>query len=140
MNIINFLIPKSKIAYLEDTSTIRQGLEKMHSQGYTAIPVITKDGIYIGTVTEGDFLWNIVENKEFSADSWENKTVMDILRCDWNSPVHITDTIDKLLELVTVQNFVPVVDDREVFIGIITRKDIIKYFCKTYLEEQFCTK
>jgi predicted transcriptional regulator len=140
MNIINFLIPKSKVAYLEDTSTIRQGLEKMHSQGYTAIPVITKDGIYIGTVTEGDFLWSIVDNEDFSADSQEEKTIIDILRCDWNAPVHITDTIDKLLELVTVQNFVPVVDDREVFIGIITRKDIIKYFRKTYLEGQLCTK
>lgn len=135
MNIINFLVPKNSVAYLEDTATIKQGLEKMHSQSYTAIPVITKDGIYIGTVTEGDFLWNIVESSDYSTDLQEPKTVMDILRCDWNTPVHITDTIDILLELVTVQNFVPVVDDREVFIGIITRKDIIKYFRKTYMKE-----
>jgi len=32
------------------------------------------------------------------------------------------------------QNFVPVVDDRNVFSGIITRKDVIQYFAN----EQFC--
>ena len=44
MNIAYFLLPKSRIAYLYDDFTIRQGLEKMRNRGYTAIPVITRDG------------------------------------------------------------------------------------------------
>ena len=56
MNIAYFLLPKSRIAYLYDDFTIRQGLEKMRNRGYTAIPVITRDGRYVGTVSEGDFL------------------------------------------------------------------------------------
>ena len=51
MNIAYFLLPKSRIAYLYDDFTIRQGLEKMRNRGYTAIPVITRDGRYVGTVS-----------------------------------------------------------------------------------------
>ena len=36
--------------------------------------------------------------------------------------------MEDLREKVINQNFVPVVDDRNVFIGIVTRSDVIKYF------------
>ena len=35
--------------------------------------------------------------------------------------------MEELFERITNQNFVPVTDDRGIFIGIITRKDIITY-------------
>jgi predicted transcriptional regulator len=35
--------------------------------------------------------------------------------------------MEDLMSLVAIQNFVPVVDDNEVFIGIIRRMDIIQY-------------
>lgn len=62
MNIAYFLLPKSRIAYLYDDFTIRQGLEKMRNRGYTAIPIITRDGRYVGTVSEGDFLWRLLSD------------------------------------------------------------------------------
>lgn len=36
--------------------------------------------------------------------------------------------MEDMLNRALNQNFVPVVDDRKMFIGIITRKDIIKYY------------
>ena len=56
MNVLFFLKPKLSVAYIYDTNTVRQGLEKMKHYGYTAIPVIDREGHYVGTVTEGDFL------------------------------------------------------------------------------------
>lgn len=130
MNILFFLKPKATVAYLYDDCTIRQGLEKMHAHGYTAIPVITRDGKYIGTVSEGDYLWYIVLKKaqEQNLKSLEDCYIKDILRNKRDQPVRISETMDNLLMRVMNQNFVPVVDDRGMFIGIITRKDIIKYF------------
>ena len=64
MNIAYFLLPKSRIAYLYDDFTFRQGLEKMRNRGYTAIPVITRDGRYVGTASEGDFLWKLLDTGE----------------------------------------------------------------------------
>ena len=66
MNILFFLKPKGELAYLYDDSTLRQGLEKLERSGFTAIPLINRNGEYIGTITEGDMLWTL-KNK-FSLD------------------------------------------------------------------------
>ena len=46
--------------------------------------------------------------------------------------------MDELLQLAMSQNFVPVVDDRGMFIGIVTRQDIMRYFAREFkaLEQQ----
>ena len=128
MNLFYLLKPKSTVAYLYKTNTIRQGLEKMRIHGYTAIPVIDDSGEYIGTVSEGDFLWHILKYKKEDIKSQEHYSILDIVNEERNLPVKIDVTMDELLLRVMDQNFVPVIDDRNMFIGIITRKDIIKYF------------
>ncbi|MGN1457434.1 MAG: CBS domain-containing protein [Acutalibacteraceae bacterium] len=128
MNLFYLLKPKSSVAYLYKTNTIRQGLEKMRVHGYSAIPVIDDNGEYIGTVSEGDFLWHILKYKKEDIKSQEQYSILDIVNEERNLPVKINVTMDELLLRVMDQNFVPVIDDRNMFIGIITRKDIIKYF------------
>lgn len=134
MNVAFFLTPKNSVAYLYDHYTIRQGLEKMKYHGYTAIPVITKEGKYVGTVSEGDFLWHLVrgENGEqltqIDIKETEDRKIADLNFNGVYQPVHITATIEELMEKAVTQNFVPVVDDLDSFIGIVTRRDIIKYF------------
>lgn len=128
MNIIMMLRPKCDVAYIYENNSIRQGLEKMRHHGYTAIPVIARDGEYVGTVNEGDFLWHILEHGDCSLKKQEGYTVNDILRKGWNPPITITTPIEMLLLRVMDQNFVPVIDDRGIFMGIITRRDIIKYY------------
>ena len=128
MNILFLLRIKSEVSYIYDDSTLRQGLEKMRAKGYTAIPVITRDGDYVGTISEGDFLWHIIEHGRGSLKDQEAYSVRDILRKDYMRPVKVSATVEELIESAKNQNFVPVVDDRNKFIGIVTRRDIIKYF------------
>ncbi|WP_295219596.1 CBS domain-containing protein [Ruminococcus sp.] len=134
MNIIFLIKPKCDTAFLYTDDSIRQGLEKIHYHKYTAIPVIDHEGIYHGTITEGDFLWHIlgrdVQGASLSCDirTTEHELVTNLLRPMFNPPVNIYATMDDLLQRVMDQNFVPVVDDRGVFVGIITRKDVIGYF------------
>ncbi len=130
MNIAYFLLPKNSVAYLYDDCTFRQGLEKMRHHGYTAIPVITRDGRYVGTVSEGDFLWRLLaeDNGSFSMKDMEQLRIRDILRGNQYPPVGITVGMEELLHSAMNQNFIPVVDDLGSFIGIVTRKDIIRYF------------
>ena len=130
MNILFFLKPKSEVAYVTGNSTIRQGIEKLKAHRQTAIPVLDEDGSYVGTVNEGDFLRYIVENNQFNLKDEEHKYIRDIIRLDWNPSVKIDITMDELFKRITNQNFVPVVDDRNLFVGIITRKDVIEYFYK----------
>lgn len=134
MNIIFLIKPKCDTAFLYTDDSIRQGLEKMHYHKYTAIPVIDHDGIYHGTITEGDFLWHILgrdgldTSLPYDIRTTEHELVTGLLRPAFNPPVNIYATMDDLLQRVMDQNFVPVVDDRGVFVGIITRKDVIGYF------------
>lgn len=132
MNIAFFLLPKAQVAYLQEDYTIRQALEKMRIHGYTAIPVLDEHGHYIGTVSEGDFLWYIVERKYGKEDthmkSMELDLLRDVLKKDKNPAVNITTSIEDLLSRTLRQNFVPVVDDKGSFIGIVTRQDIIRHY------------
>ena len=138
MNIASFLSPKEEVTFLRDDMTIRQGLEKMKRYGYTAVPVIDAEDRYVGVVSEGDFLWNILShNNELDSitmKSLEKLSVRDIIQSGKIRPVCIDTNMEELLGQAQMQNFVPVIDDRNVFIGIITRREIIKYFIKKQIE------
>ena len=147
MNIAYFLLPKNRVAYLYDDYTFRQGLEKMRHHGYTAIPVISRDGKYVGTVSEGDILWRLLSDEQdsqraCSMKDLEQLRVRDILRETQYLPVRITVSMEELLSSAMNQNFIPVVDDTGSFIGIVTRKDIIRYFAegKSVSEKPFLQK
>lgn len=132
MNIASFLLPKVEVTYLRDNMTIRQGLEKLRRSGYAAIPVIDREDRYVGVVSEGDFLWSIINRNEqldgITMKGLEQGCIRDILQSGKVRAVCIDTDMEELLEQAQNQNFVPVIDDRSVFIGIITRSDIIKYF------------
>ena len=135
MNIAYFLLPKNRVAYLYDDYTFRQGLEKMRYHGYTAIPVISRSGKYVGTISEGDFLWQILSNDAESRQirsmkELEQLHIRDLLRGNNYPPVRITVSMEELLSNAMNQNFIPVVDDLGNFTGIVTRKDIIRYFAE----------
>lgn len=135
MNIAYFLLPKNRVAYLYDDCTFRQGLEKMRHHGYTAIPVINREGQYVGTVSEGDFLWKLLAHEqaplmEREMRDLESIPVRDLLKIDTYPSVGITVSMEDLLTNAMNQNFIPVVDDAGSFIGIVTRKDIIRYFAE----------
>jgi predicted transcriptional regulator len=132
MNVARFLLPKNNVAYLYNDYTLRQALEKMKYHGYTAIPVITREGKYVNTVAEGDFLWHIIrgENgedlKQIDIQDVEHQPLADLPLANTYEPVNITASIEELVDKAVTQNFVPVIDDLGSFIGIVTRQAIIK--------------
>lgn len=136
MNIAFFLTLKKDVAYLYDDYSIRQSLEKMKHHGYSSIPVISRDGKYVSTVTEGDFLWYMLDESIEDTDGVsiydaEDLKLKDILRKNRSVSVRITAPMEKLFELAMNQNFIPVTDDEGVFIGIVTRKNIIRHFIES---------
>lgn len=126
-NILFFLTPKAMCNYLYDDFTLRQALEKMEGTGYAALPILNKRGEYRGTLTEGDLLWGIKNMCYMDMRQAEARRIMEISRRKDNIPVRVTTSMRDLVERASTQNFVPVVDDKEAFIGIITRRAIIKY-------------
>lgn len=134
MNVLMLLTNKADTAYLYENDTIRDGLEKLRQSGYTAIPVLDREGHYVGSVSEGDFLWNLLDHrmeKEFTG-----KRVRHIMRKDFSPAVRVDVPMESLLSSAIRQNFIPVTDDRGFFIGIVTRKDIILTYDKLLQEKK----
>ena len=129
MNVLLLLTPKSEVKYIRDTATFRSALEKMRIHGYTAIPVITKEGLYAGSVSEGDFLWYLIEKRHVEGGIPEDIRVKELIRPDFNPAVTADADRGTLIDRAEKQNFIPVTDDRGTFIGIVTRRTVIDRLC-----------
>ena len=99
MNIFSILIPKHTLTYLNANDPLDQAVAFLLGATYTAIPVVDDQGRYVGIASEGDFLRAVLNTVEK----------------------------DEIMERILDRNFLCVVDDRDCFIGIITRKSIILY-------------
>ena len=132
MNIMRFVVPKSLVEFVTTESTIRQAFEKMRYHRYVAIPVIDGDGKYVGTLRNDDIFSYFFDNGSFDTHIAEKSRVTEIIDPVYSQPVYHNAEMDELVEKVGEHNFVPVVDDRGCFIGIILRRDILNYLFNYY--------
>ena len=136
MNVLFFLTPKSEIAFIEAEATLRQALERLENTGYTALPILNKEGKYIGTITEGDMLWYIKSQTNLTLIDAEDVPLLKVKRRRDNQAVSVNEEISGLWDKVINQNFVPVTDDDNTFIGIVTRKDIMVHLKKKFMADK----
>lgn len=135
MNVAFFLRPKSEVVYLYADSPLPEAMEEMCRHRYSSVPVIDREGRYVSTVSEGDFLRALARAEDghlllANAAEAEGRLLGEILREDRNPPCHISEPVEALLGRTAAQNFLPIVDDRGIFIGIVTRKTVIQFFLK----------
>ncbi|MED4256388.1 CBS domain-containing protein [Priestia megaterium] len=135
MNIAFFLIPKREVVCINYHSTFRQALEKMEYHSYTAVPLLDEEGKYIGTLTEGDLLWKMKNTPDLSFENAHKRSLTEIQLSRINEPIHIDAEIEDIIDRAMEQNFVPVIDDNEIFIGIIRRREIIEYCARSLLDK-----
>lgn len=127
MNILFFITPKCDVAYVKEEDSLRNTLEKMEFHRYSAIPVLSKDGKFAGTLTEGDLLWEIKNQLNLDLKEAEKVLVKDIPMRKHFEAVGINSSMEGLVARSLTQNFVPVVDDLGHFIGIVKRRDLMDY-------------
>ena len=127
VNLLFFLTPKQDVAFIYNDFTLRQTLEKMEYHRYSSVPVLARDGTYVGTITEGDLLWGIKNMTGLSIEAAEDVPITRIPRRRDYEAVPVTTGMEQLVNTAMNQNFVPVVDDRKNFIGLVRRKDILRY-------------
>ena len=136
MNVAFFLIPKKDIVYLKENATMRQALERMEYHSYSAVPLINSEGKYVGTITEGDLLWKLKNTPGLTFQNTEDIFLSEVAQHVQNLPVTIDAQMEDLISRAVVQNFVPVVDDQQIFIGIVRRREMIEYCSKLLFRVQ----
>lgn len=130
MNILFFLTPKSEVSLVYNDQTLGQVLEIMEKCRYTAVPMLNRNGRYVGTVTEGDLLRIVKQKYSLNLKDAEDYQISRVpLRWKYKT-VSIDCDMEDLIDVAMNQNFVPVEDDSDNFIGIIRRKDILEYCYK----------
>ena len=125
-NILFFLTPKAEVEYLLEDDTVRQAIEKMEYHNYASIPVLSKEGKYFKSISEGDLL-RFIKKENLNLERAEDASIKDVPSLKDIRAIHVYKNMIDLLDIIVNQNFVPVLDDRENFIGIITRKVVIEY-------------
>lgn len=124
-NILSFLTPKMDTFYLEADSTIRQALEKFDYYKFSVVPLINENGEFVSTVSEGDILRYIKNDCDFDIKEAETFKICDLQKYRPYKALPIDTPIKEIVKLSLEQNFIPMVDGRNMFIGIIKRKSII---------------
>lgn len=132
MNVVSLLTQKNQVRHINLGDTFRQALEAMEIHRYTSVPVLSESGKYVGTLTEGDLLWALRKEEKIDGRLIENLWIEDIAMKIHNKPATIMTKTDEITEMLVKQNFIPVVDDEKVFIGILKRGDVIAYLMKKY--------
>lgn len=125
-NHLFYLLPKSETVFLTSTDSFRQAYNLFVITNYTALPVINKKGQYVGTICEGDLLRALslsqahpeIDLDTFEIKDIEFKTKVEVAR--------VNESYTHLVDLAVNQNFIPLVDDQGVFIGILRRQELIK--------------
>ena len=98
------------------------------------IPMLNRQGEYVGTITEGDLLWGMKKYTNLNLKEAEHIFIHDFERkADYIAVAADSDMKD-LISRAMNQNFVPVIDDQKKFTCIITRRSIIEY-CYDKLNE-----
>lgn len=133
MNILFFLTPKAVCAYLYSDYSVRQALEKM--EGYATLPILDREGRYIGSLTEGDLLWAVKNTCGMDLKRTESTGIMEINHRKDYAPVSVNTEMKDIIAKAVDQNFVPVVDDKDSFIGLVTRRAILRHFLKDTAED-----
>lgn len=133
MNILFFLTPKAMCSYIDAGATMRQAMERMEKSGFSALPVLNADGSYAGVLTEGDLLWAVKGICAMDLRQTEEHYIREIAPRRVIQPVKVDTRVEDLISVAAEQNFVPVIDDKNDFIGIVTRSRILRYFQEQYL-------
>jgi CBS domain-containing protein len=84
---------------------------------------VDNKGRYAGTITEGDLLWKLKNTPGLSFEGTEKVMLPEVPKQMNNEPVLIDARVKDLLSVAMSQNFIPVVDDQNTFIGIVRRRD-----------------
>lgn len=125
-NHLFYLLPKSDTVFLTNTDSYRQAYNMFILTNYTALPVINKKGQYIGTICEGDLLRVqslSLSHPEIDLDTFEIKDIEFKTKIE---VARVNESFEHLVDLAVKQNFIPLVDDQGVFIGILRRQELIK--------------
>ncbi|HEK9989995.1 TPA: CBS domain-containing protein [Streptococcus equi subsp. zooepidemicus] len=120
----SYLIPAEELAIFINTHNADHVMLLLVSNGFSRVPVITKEKQYVGTISISDMM--TYQAKRQLTD-WEmtQTNIGDMVNTKIET-INVTSSLTEIMHKLVDFPFLPVVNDDNRFIGIITRKSILK--------------
>ena len=129
-----YLTPKQATSFIQDDATLRQAIERFDVHRFTIVPIVDEQGKYVGSLSQGDLL-HAGKQAGFSLQDAERIRICDIEKYRPYKALSITATMKEVFALSMEQNFIPICDDKGTYIGIIKRRDVLR-FAKSILSAE----
>lgn len=126
-SIMSIFTPKKMTSFLNENVTVRQAIEIFDVHKYAVIPLVDNDGHFVGTLSEGDLLRFLKNKVGYDIKATEKVSVKEMERYREYRSLEVSSMWSEFFVLSLDQNFIPVVDDKGIYIGIVTRREIIKF-------------
>ena len=124
----SFLIPASNIAFVEESNPLYHAFLILTKVKYAKIPVLNQQSQLVGLVSLAMITNKMLDNDDISVKALSKYQVKDVMQTDFPK-VNFTDAeLETQLHLLIDNNFIPIVDDDDVFQGMITRREWFKAF------------
>ncbi len=132
MNALSFLTPKVQTVYLKADCTLRQAIEKLKHHKFKVIPLINGSGKYVGSLTSADLFGYFSTCEITDIAQTEKIKLSEIIKSKHYKCCPLNTTSARVVGLLVTQLFVPIVDDRGIYCGIIERKKVFDYYVNHY--------
>lgn len=118
-----FLTPADKLAVIIDTHNMDHAKLLLSHMTYSRVPVVTEDNRFLGTVGLREIIQYQTEN-----DLSDEELQQDIALIINRDVVTVKEDYDlaEVLRKLVDESFLPVLGEKGEFLGIITRKSILK--------------
>lgn len=126
-SIMSIFTPKKMTAFLSENATARQAIELFDVHKYSVIPLVDDSGRFVGTLSEGDLLCFLKNRVAYDIKAAEKVLIKDVERYREYRSLDVNSMWSEFFVLSLDQNFIPVTDDKGIYIGIVKRREIIKF-------------
>lgn len=121
----NFLIDGDKVATLLDTHPLTHAFLVLTKVGYTKIPVLNSDDELVGFIGLAQVVDNMLAIDGVDFAQLDGKIVSDVMDSEVAS-IREFDDVERLFHLAVDHAFIPVTNEKNEFIGIVTRRELFK--------------
>ena len=133
MKISFFLIPKMETAYMFEYETIRQALEKMEYYRYNSLSVLDEKGRYKYSLSATDFFHYMKHHPGTTYENTDEICLSQVTPQVDITPIDINDDVENLVKTLLKQEYTPVIDGKQIYIGEVSVTEIIEFILKNHL-------
>lgn len=126
-NADHYLIPADVVANVQTDNNLYHAFLVLTKVKYSKIPVLDHGGHFEGLVSLPLITEQMLSFDQLNTEILLQKRVCDVMETKVKT-VHDVDDVEETLHLMIDNPFVPVVDEQQIFQGIVTRREFMKSF------------